>query len=135
MRISDWSSDMCSSDLQVLFQFGRGYRTDLRNAPPHLDDGRICFYCNPVESDHFRLAGRFLRVFGKFATNRHQVILRYHAYSVNSHEAKGMQNWAGFDALSWSCEEPKRALFWFGDGDGTGGMVRQADMQEAAGWR
>src|SRR3546814_3252594 len=34
---------------QVLFQFGRGYRTDLRNAPPHLDDGRICFYCNPVE--------------------------------------------------------------------------------------
>src|SRR3546814_13488293 len=77
---------------QVLFQFGRGYRTDLRNAPPHLDDGRICFYCNPVESDHFRLAGRFFRVSGKFATNRHQVILRYTAYLVISHEAKGMRS-------------------------------------------
>lgn len=120
---------------QVLFQFGRGYRSDLLNAPPHLADGHICFYCHPDNSDHFRLAAKFFRVFGKFATNRHQVILRYPGYSVISHEAKGMQTWAGFDAIRWAREDPKRALFWFGHGDGTGGIIRPDDVSDGEGGR
>src|SRR3546814_3128514 len=39
MRISDWSSDVCSSDLQL-----RGVRTDAENTPP-----RACFdFADPL---------------------------------------------------------------------------------------
>src|SRR3546814_18794886 len=55
MRISDWSSDVCSSDLDV---GGRGQR---RAAPPLLDDARV--------------AGRGHRTVAEVAVHAHGVVV------------------------------------------------------------
>src|SRR3546814_1729026 len=55
MRISDWSSDVCSSDLDVKFKYGN------LKAPAPLSEGIILYYLQEVLSPR-RIAGQLLLV-------------------------------------------------------------------------
>src|SRR3546814_9288770 len=68
MRISDWSSDVCSSDLRDLRQAEAGQAFDILQSQHHIDDKMRLDECN----DHFHASLHFLRrpVSGKPAPDR-----------------------------------------------------------------
>src|SRR3546814_3426643 len=51
MRISDWSSDVCSSDLPLGERFGRARADVGRKDRKHLDDGRVEFVESGTEAE------------------------------------------------------------------------------------
>lgn len=94
-------------------RFRLGNRIWLEQAPPHHGVGEIDFYATPKSKEHASLAGRFYRLFGKFATNRGVAWVRFSDYLTTEPE-KGSPFWCGHDALRWTREDTRCFLHFNG---------------------
>lgn len=76
--------------------------------PPTLDEGEIYFRCRKDVPDDLKLARAALRLIGKIASNRNQVVVQYPILENRGPLEKGSFWWIGNDARRWLLEEPDR---------------------------
>jgi hypothetical protein len=100
----------------VLLRMGHGIRRGGRGLGSeyvnddivYIDQGMIDVYCDPANKDHFKLARRFYRLFGKVATNKGLVEVRHPGPVVTPMDDNWL--WVGHDAIRWAREDSNRLL-------------------------
>jgi hypothetical protein len=82
--------------------------TDSGFGPPVLMEGEIYFRCRKDVPEDMKIARSALRLIGKVASNRNQVVVQYPTLEVRGSVEKGGWWWIGNDAKRWLLEEPDR---------------------------
>lgn len=111
-RGEDWCWTLRPPPLPyVLFRL-RGELYDYRRKPPTYPmTGQIDFYHDPDDKAHVSLAGKFYRLFAKFATNRKGLVyVTVPELKVTHPVPKGAMEWCGYHAIEWARQAPDRVL-------------------------
>src|SRR3546814_5110341 len=101
MRISDWSSDVCSSDLRICRVLGQ-HRSTQRKVPRGADDEEA------LTDDIVALA----RQYGRYGYRRVTALLRDAGWTVNRKRVERIWRREG---LKVPHKQPKRGRLWLND--------------------
>lgn len=83
--------------------------TRLENEIQSLWEGRLFFRALKADQESVRLVRRLVRMIGKVATNRFQIV-RLPSMEVVKRSEKGGYCWIGRDAMRWAREKPNRVF-------------------------
>lgn len=81
--------------------------------PSRISDGMLYFRCRNEVPGDMKLARAALRLVGKVASNKGQVICEYPSMRVLFERKKGEILWLGNDARRWLLERPDRMAGYF----------------------
>lgn len=81
-----------------------------------IASGFIDVRCNPAMPEHFRFAGKLLRLVARVASNRNLESIKASSGVVTeTYVDKGAWIWIGHDTRRWALEGPTRFAAWSGD--------------------
>lgn len=105
-----WSPHHPTVSFRSLHGLRREFRTET------IASGFIDVRCNPAMPEHFRFAGKLLRLVARVASNRYLESIKASTRVVTErYIEKGAWLWIGHDTRRWSLENPARFAASSGD--------------------